>query len=623
MKNSTAQLGCLSPSAFIAAIVTAVVIVAALYSNGGLLFSSGELNAHTGETLGGVSSHAGTEGECSACHTAPWSTETMADRCVTCHTGVAVEINSGSGLHGILAQPSALQGTNTFIRARGGNVRMQLALESQALSCRECHPEHRGAEAALIEVDLVDFPHDDLGFSLRAHPQKSDNTSFTCSDCHQGEYDEPYDVSTCVTCHFSMDAVFTKSHSLVYSLDCLNCHDGLETLASDFDHSLLLFPLKGSHTQAACQDCHEAATTFADFKLTSQNCFDCHKDDDAHQGALGENCAACHSEEAWEQTHVDHSQFAFPLTGAHQVVDCEACHQNEIFKGTPQDCASCHLKDEPHAGRFGTDCAACHTTAAWEPASFDHNLSVFKLTGAHVTAACESCHVNNVFQGTPQECIACHRSDDKHNGQFGANCAACHTTDTWAGAAFDHNLAAFKLTGAHVAVTCEQCHVNGVFKGTPQDCVTCHRSDDKHNGSYGTNCAACHSTSSWKGASFDHSLSGFPLTGRHVNLACDRCHVGGVYSGLASACVSCHADPAYHAGMFGTNCASCHTTNNWSAAYRGQHPSIADEGGSGVNHGNTTCRTCHTASLHSATCTACHDGNNFENDGGGDGGDDD
>jgi hypothetical protein len=39
-----------------------------------------------------------------------------------------------------------------------------------------------------------------------------------------------------------------------------------------------------------------------------------------------------------------------------------------------------------------------------------------------------------------------------------------------------------------------------------------------------------------------------------------------------------------------------------------------------VNHGHTSCRTCHTSTLHDATCTACHDGNGGD---GGDGGGDD
>ncbi len=816
------SFGCLSIPAIFSALVTLLVIAGAVYMWGGSLFSAGALNAEPGEeVLGGVASHSEIGGECKVCHTAPWEVETMADRCIVCHTQVSAELNSNGGLHGNFLQAQASPQDFQF------PVAAQLSLfgfspkgQGTSFKCIACHPEHRGAHAALVEMDLADFPHDNLSFSLRSHQQKMDGNSIACADCHAGEYVVPFDVSTCVSCHYTIQADFTQAHALEFGMDCLNCHDGLETLGSDFDHNLLPFQLAGEHAQAACADCHQNAHSMAELRSapqdcyschqsddnhqglfgtncavchtpegwkpakidhnlakfplegkhvdvdceqchadqvfvgTPQDCFSCHKQDDQHNGELGENCEACHSVAGWDQVNIDHSLFAFPLTGAHVNVDCESCHQNGAYKSTPQDCLSCHQKDEPHEGRFGTDCAACHSTDAWKPAKFDHNLAAFKLTGSHVSVACESCHQNGVFRGTPQECFSCHQQDDKHNGQFGTNCAACHTTSTWKGAIFDHNLAAFKLTGVHVNTACTSCHQNGIFKGTPQDCYSCHRSNDKHNGQFGTDCAACHTTSTWKGATFDHNLaafkltgahmntactschqngvykgtpqdcyschrgndkhngqfgtscaachttstwkgatfdhnlaafkltgthvstactschqngvykgtpqdcyschrntdkhngqfgtncaschntstwkgatfnhnlSGFPLTGRHSSLACEQCHAGGQFSGTSSACVSCHADPAFHAGMFGTNCAGCHSTNNWSASYNGSHPGIADEGGYGVNHGNTSCRTCHTSTLHSATCAACHDGDEG-GEGDGDGGDDD
>jgi hypothetical protein len=28
-------------------------------------------------------------------------------------------------------------------------------------------------------------------------------------------------------------------------------------------------------------------------------------------------------------------------------------------------------------------------------------------------------------------CVSCHRSDDVHRGQFGADCVECHTTESF------------------------------------------------------------------------------------------------------------------------------------------------------------------------------------------------
>ena len=39
---------------------------------------------------------------------------------------------------------------------------------------------------------------------------------------------------------------------------------------------------------------------------------------------------------------------------------------------------------------------------------------------------------------------------------------------------FDHTATGYALTGAHANERCEACHVNGIFKGTPKDCASCH-----------------------------------------------------------------------------------------------------------------------------------------------------
>ena len=454
------RLGCLSGTGIIAALVTALVIAGFTWVRGGVLYSPGELSAKSGEVLGGVTSHAEIGGNCKACHTALWERDTMADRCTVCHTAIAGQMKQVASMHG------------------------RMEHDNPDLACRHCHPDHRGPDAALTQMDSGLFPHEAVGFSLNGHQRTAGGEAFTCDDCHHGDI-STFASDSCQTCHRQMDSVFALAHSLAYGDACLDCHDGVDRFGENFKHNFV-FKLEGRHIDVLCAKCHLDARTLAD------------------------------------------------------------------FPNAPQDCAACHRKNDPHEGRFGFDCAACHSAEGWMPARFDHNL------------------------------------------------------------------AAFNLEGEHAEVRCEECHQNGVYKDTPSDCYSCHQQDDEHDGRFGADCAACHRPTSWEDATFDHNKSNFPLTGRHIGLECERCHTAGQFAGLSTACVTCHSDPAFHAGMFGTDCARCHTTDNWFAPYNGPHPGIADEGGFGVNHGGGTCRDCHTQNLSTATCLACHDSNNPDDDGGGD-----
>lgn len=461
------RLGCLTGTGILAALITALAIAGYAYARGGLIYNPGPLNAQKGEVLGGVTSHADIGGDCEACHTAPWDSAVMADRCAACHVGIATQMKDVASMHGTMLH------------------------DNPDLGCRHCHPEHRGADASLTEMDDAAFPHEVVGFSLNGHPLTAAREPFNCHDCHTDNI-STFDPKTCDTCHRQMDLAYMTAHTLSFGGACLACHDGVDRFDESFDHNVFSFKLRGKHIGLACDKCHFTARGLGDFTVTLQDCY------------------------------------------------------------------SCHHNEDPHEARYGLSCADCHTEDGWTPATFDHSLSAFKLEGEHAEVACESCHQNGVYQGTPADCYSCHQQDDEHNGQFG------------------------------------------------------------------TDCAACHNPSDWEDADFDHNRSSFPLTGRHVGVACERCHAGGVFAGVSTACASCHGDPAYHAGLFGLDCAACHTVENWSARYRGPHPGIADEGGSGVNHGGASCRDCHTQTLHSATCLACHDSNNPDDDGGGgDGGDDD
>ncbi|MGD9729828.1 MAG: hypothetical protein AB7V39_26085, partial [Nitrospiraceae bacterium] len=41
---------------------------------------------------------------------------------------------------------------------------------------------------------------------------------------------------------------------------------------------------------------------------------------------------------------------------------------------------------------------------------------------------------------------------------------------------FDHFSTGFPLTGGHRDVACSDCHMRGIFTGTPRQCAACHTS---------------------------------------------------------------------------------------------------------------------------------------------------
>ena len=39
---------------------------------------------------------------------------------------------------------------------------------------------------------------------------------------------------------------------------------------------------------------------------------------------------------------------------------------------------------------------------------------------------------------------------------------------------FDHSTTGYFLTGQHTILSCEACHIRGIFKGIPKTCEGCH-----------------------------------------------------------------------------------------------------------------------------------------------------
>jgi hypothetical protein len=579
------RLGCLPGTGILVALIGAMVIAVSAHASGGLMFSPGSLNAQPGKVVGGVSSHADISGNCKACHTAPWEAETMDDRCSACHTDVAVEVKDPASIHGRMLQinPGA--------------------------ACRSCHPEHKGSDALLTILEGWRFPHDVSGFSLKGHQLTARKEPFLCADCH-GEDVTKFDQLTCRECHVDMDISFMLDHHFAFGENCLECHDGVDRYGKGFDHNIFPFKLDGKHAAVKCAQCHVMTTTINAMQATSQDCFSCHEKDDPHQGSLGPDCVSCHSPDGWQITSFDHNRSVFKLNGAHSQVVCEKCHINGVFKGTPMNCFSCHKQMDAHMGQLGTACETCHNAKAWMPALFDHNTTGFRLTNSHMNVDCRSCHVNGVFKNTPTDCFSCHAGKDAHAGHYGRDCGICHQPTNWSDAAFDHNATAFPLMDKHAGLNCDSCHKNGIYKGTPKDCQSCHAKDDIHNGQLGINCSICHVPSAWNNSTFDHNSSAFPLTGEHTKLVCTQCHQSMQYK-IPTDCASCHIEPVFHAGMFGTNCEQCHNSSGWSSAvFSGPHP--VELGQNLLDHHGATCRTCHTTTVNEFTCLACHKTNPIE-----------
>jgi hypothetical protein len=446
-------------------------------------------------------------------------------------------------------------------------------------------------------------------------------------------------------------------------------------------------PLAKAHQSLSgmlnCTKCHDLAAGAVKFK-----CLDCHteirdrlgQNRGMHPVWVGPNgaskdCVRCHSDHngpdfqmiRWQPTReaLDHRQTGFALTGKHAGLRCEQCHTaqdilpagragiqvkdlNHTYLGLSGACASCH-QDE-HRGQLGADCAHCHTTAGWKPASgFNHAATRYPLTGAHATVACAKCHpsVSDLKSSLADRkpfvkytglsfatCTGCHT--DPHKSAFKGTCESCHNTSNWKQVAqlegFDHSKTAYPLLGKHSTVACSDCHNKGDFK-TPiafAKCTDCHA--DYHGRQFlasagGGDCAVCHTLNGFKPSTFgvkEHAASMYPLEGRHAQVKCEQCHIpkgkDTLFKITQTRCISCHED--VHRGQFTAapyenRCEQCHSV----AEFRPAHFTLARHQQTGFpltgGHLAVLCSQCHQEQprgsaipvkyrFEDRSCTACH-----------------
>ncbi len=544
-------------------------------------------------------SHAGEWDQCLDCHITPGDYSIFT--CITCHEN-SETAEEHIGVDGYSYNSNA---------------------------CLACHPTGEGDDA--FDHSMTDFPLTGAHVTvecLSCHEAGFEGTSTICADCHTMDFEQTVNPNHTV---------------LGLSTDCAACH----TTAPDwnpatFDNHNDYYVLAGAHTAIAndCAACHSG-----DFNNTPNTCFGCHESDynatiDPDHQALqfSTDCITCHSESTWVPSTFDHDGQFFPIySGSHagEWDQCLDCHT------TPGDfsiftCVTCHTAtetEEEHDGVGGyfynsDACLACHPTGEGDD-GFDHNMTAFPLTGAHISVDCISCH-DAGLEGTSSICADCHTADfnESINPNHGTlnlstDCAMCHTTaPDWNPATFNNHNDFYVLEGAHVAIAndCASCH-NGEYNNTPNTCFGCHESDYNETtepnhmvAQFSTDCATCHSENTWIPSTFDHDGQYFPIySGEHNGVwdQCSECHTNPGDYGIVT-CTTCHMEGETadeHVGVAGYNfnssaCLACHPTGDAEGALDHNMTDFPLIGA----HLTVDCFSCHDPDFGplSTECSSCH-----------------
>jgi len=556
--------------------------------------------------------------------------------CSVCHNSSnwKVDFKTSKFDHSLTQFPLIGQHNTVDCRSCHSNLVFNNA-QNECISCHtDIHQETLGLDCSKCHMPNSWIVEDINGLhQMERFPLLGQHLSADCAQCHArftDLYFEPLNVD-CFSCHESnyMSTAFPNHTEAGFSPDCQVCHsiNALDWAGASIIHDF--FPLVGGHSIQDCFTCHEQGGNFSGL---SQECYSCHQQDyesiqdPNHLSAnFPTDCTLCHTIYGWSPANFDHNQTAFPLTGKHVDVNCSDCHTNG-FTGTPTDCYSCHQQDyesanDPNhvAGNFPTDCSQCHNTSGWGDAAFDHNLTSFPLTGAHISLDCISCHASG-YSGTPTDCYSCHQqdyesaTDPNHVVQgFDTDCSQCHSTSGWGDANFDHNF--YPISNHHNNVNCNECHSESNYQ--PQ-CLSCHQNDfnEGHNPGDPTDCWGCHNTSNWD-SNFNHNNTNFPLTGAHTGLSCQQCHENG-YQGTPTECVACHqtdyfnsTNPNHQTLVLSTECNSCHTTEpGWQPASFPIHDQYYALLGAHLENENN-CVACHNGDYNNTPnqCYGCHQSN--------------
>ena len=518
----------------------------------------------------------GTPSDCASCHEDTHLAQ-LGPRCEACHSTETFKLSAYThraagldrffvGVHATLACRACHKPeSRDFPGGRGTAVRYT-GLGTACATCHAAEDVHRGALGGACETchEPERWPTVSRAFhKAGTFPLEGRHLSVPCASCHVDGVTKGT-PTRCFDCHWVRrqdDPYQTRLGS-----QCEQCHRPTTWTAVSWNHAARTgYPLNLAHQLLRCDNCHKQGQ----FTNTRMDCFGCHQA--TYQAARTPNhveagfptgCESCHkaTDPTWRGASFNHAA-TFPLVGVHATQACRACHTGNVYRGTPRTCIGCHRDDyqrtqNPNhaAAGFPTTCETCHraTEPSFRGATFNH-AAAYALVGVHATQACAACHRNNVYAGTPRDCVGCHQDDYQRTQNpnhaaagFPTACESCHqaSSSTWT-ASFNHNQF-FPLLGRHQTQACASCHKGGVYKGTPRDCYPCHqaaydqtRSPNHRAAGFGTGCESCHraSDSTWQAGSFNHR---FPITsGPHANRPCSACHVDSNTYKVFS-CTTCH-----------------------------------------------------------------------------------
>lgn len=335
------------------------------------------------------------------------------------------------------------------------NCHPSLVFTDVGTNCADCHADihRRGFGADCAECHTI-RGWDDVTRNVSGHmnrfPLLGAHIALECESCHTSAAVGQFRGlrTDCDSCHH-MDYLNAESVDHVaagFPLNCESCHS-IDGWLARFNHGGVTgFPLAGAHATLDCRDCH----TDLIFEGTPADCVACHIDD--YNAATEPNhvsagfsldCSLCHTASTWLNAVFDHIGTEFPLTGAHTLLDCQACHGSGQYVGLDTDCYACHSEeynnttDPGHiAAGFSQNCTECHNTNTWLGAEYTHSeFPIYSGRHAGEWSACSDCHTNpnNYAVFT---CISCHtreKTDEQHHDvrdyvYNSSSCYSCHPT---------------------------------------------------------------------------------------------------------------------------------------------------------------------------------------------------